>query len=312
MVSMAPTAKSMQSSWTLSLSTHRHLASNKAQQRLSHPARVQPLVVLLIASVQLGLPGIRAAAPERLAEDGTGGLGICWPRPASSLHSVVGLKKWRTHGPAQTPESCQLPNTIFGDSLLAGPAGSLSRQHADRGITGRSSQAWHVQGQGLPHTAAPRLWAPPSLQSALVGRPRQGNCWAVLCTQQQLESGSCALQVSPCPPQPLHIALGRPTAAHNSNCTQCCLRGTSPGWLHLLQGLPRMLRRESVTAGTRHHLLQGLLPVQEQCWWLRQRRLLPPRLAAADRAPGPPLQLLQWLLPAWLPRPGQNSLLKCA
>ena len=117
---MASTAKSMQSAWTLNLSTHRHLARNKAQQRLPHPARVQPLVVLLIASVQLGLPGIRAAAPERLAEDGTGGLGICWPRPPSSLRSAVGLKKWRTYGPAQTPESCQLPNTSLVTACLQG------------------------------------------------------------------------------------------------------------------------------------------------------------------------------------------------
>ena len=62
-----------------------------------------------------------------------------------------------------------------------------------------------------------------------------------------------------------------------------------------------MLRPESQTAGNRRHLLQGLLLFQEQCWWLRQRRLLSPRLAAAE----PPLQLLQRLLPAGLPCPGQ-------
>ena len=184
-------------------------------------------------------------------------------------------------------------------------------QYADWDPAGRPAQAWHVQGQGLRCTSAPQAWGTSASAISSGETPQAGDmpgcAWR---TQQQLDSGSCALQVSPCPPQPLHTALGRPTAARNSSCTQCCLRGTLPGWLHLLQGLLRMLRPESLSAGTRRHLLQGLLPLQEQCWWLRlwQGQLLPPRLAAAEPAPCP---LLQQLLPAWLPRSGQLHLM-CA
>ena len=52
-----------------------------------------------------------------------------------------------------------------------------------------------------------------------------------------------------------------------------------------LQGL---LRPESLVAGNRHHLLQGL----EQCWWLQERQLLPPQLTAVQPALCTPLQLL--------------------
>ncbi len=217
-------------------------------------------------------------------------------RPAACA-ARWGSKVGPAHGPAPTQRAASCPIQACA-GLLAGPAGSISRT-AGSMQTGVPLVGWHKPGTCMAQQH-PRLWAPQPLQSDAPGR---GNAFVAGCglqTQQRLYSGSCVLQVSPGPPQPPHTAPGRPTAARDSSCTQCCLRGNLPGWLHLLQGL---LRPESLVAGNRHHLLQGL----EQCWWLQQRQLLPPQLTAAQPALCPPLQLLQRLLPAWLPRPGQTS-----
>lgn len=233
----------MQSSWSLNLSTHRHLDSTPSQQGLTHPAWVQRLIVLLIARVQLGLPCVSATAPEGLAEDGAGGLGICWPRPPSSLRSAVGLKGWACAWTSTNPESCQLPNTG-----LCWPACRASRQHkphrrqhADWGPPGRFgtslAHAWQNSTPGFGHLSLCNQTPQAGemlLLRAVVCKHSSGYIVAAVCCRSVPAHLSLRIQrrvgrLQPVTPVVHSVASGETSLGGCTCCRGCC--GLSHWWL---------------------------------------------------------------------------------